>query len=165
MEVNRDEKSNAFKDIKDDQERFFFQLHSIWDKTIINPHKFTTQLPELKLLQLILSSLIISGIIVLFILILNGIHFIFIATDIGLVIIYTFYVKYLEQKYRKTLKDINGEKKKEKFTKSQIFSFLVILEISILILSIIGIDPLTLIIIILTSLIYVYFDIEDKSDI
>lgn len=167
MEENRAHKSNDFKDISDDEERGFFQLHSIGDKTIINPQKFATQLRELKLLQIILYSLIISGIIALFILILNGIHFIIIATDIGLVIIYTFYVKYLEQKYRrtsKTLGGIIGEKKKEKFTKLKMFFSLmmIILTMSILILLIIGIDPLTLIITFLMSLVYIYFDIEDN---
>lgn len=168
MEENRNQKSNNFRDINDNQERIFFQLSSIWDKKPIDSQKIITQLHELKLLQTILSLLISSGIIVFLILVLMGFPLIIILIDIGVIISYVSYLIYLHQKCRKTLKITKRElryfiemKKKEKdmsILQIIFYSIVILLTIVILIFSMIGIDPLILIIIISISLVYIYFD-------
>lgn len=165
---NSDQKSNNFKDMNDDQERVFFQLSSIWDKKPIDSQKILIQLHELRLLQIILYSLITSGIFAFFILILISIHFIIIIIDIGVVVLYIIYLKYLKFNFRKSLKItkkefrlfIKLEKKDKDLSIFQIFfySIPIFITISVLIFSMIRFDPLILIIIIGISLIYVYFD-------
>ena len=81
---------------------------------------------------------------------------------------FIFYLKYLKYDFRKSLKitkkDLKHffklEKKSKDISIFQIifYSIIILLTISILILSMIGIDPLILIIIIGISLIYIYFD-------
>lgn len=170
MEENRNQKSNNFRDINDDQERVFFQLSSIWDKKPIDSQKITTQLHELRLLQVILYSLITSGIIAFFILILIGINFIIIIIDVGVVALYLFYLKYLEYKFRKTLKITRKDLKyfvRLNFFLSNLlmifYSGVICITILILIFSMIGIDPLLLFIIIGISLIFIYFESEDED--
>lgn len=168
MEEDRDQKSNNFRDINDDQERAFFQLSSIWDKKPIDSQKITTQLHELRLLQIILYSLINLGVITFFILLLIGIHPLIIIVDIGIVAIYLVYLKYFKNKLRKTLKIskrdlkyyIKLKKKSRDLSKIQIifYSIIIFLTIFIVIISMIGIDPLILIIIFCISLIFTYFE-------
>ena len=163
-----DQKSNNFNDINDDQERVFLQLSSIWDKKPIVSQKILTHLHELKLLQTILSLLISSGIIVLLILILMGFPLIIILIDIGIIISYVSYLVYLQKKFRKTFKITKRElryfiemKKKEKdISTLQLFfySIVILITIVLLVFSMIGIDPLILILIIAVSLVYIYFD-------
>ena len=174
MEENRNQKSNNFKDINDDQERIFFQLSSIWDKKPIDSQNITTQLHELRILQVILYSLITLGIITFFILILIGIHLLIIIIDIGIVAIYLVYLKYFKHKFRKSLKIskrdlkffIKLKKKSRDLSKTQIifYSIIVFATIIILIISMIGINPLILIIIIGVSIIYFYFDKDFEDD-
>ena len=168
MEEDRDQKSNNFRDINDDQERAFFQLSSIWDKKPIDSQKITTQLHELILLQIILYSLITLGIIAFFILILINIYLIIIIIDIGVVVLYIIYLKYLKYNFRKSLKItkkdlklfIRLEMKGKDLSILQItfYSIIILITIFVLIFSMIMLNPLILLIMIGFSLIYVYFD-------
>ena len=170
---NSDQESKNFKNINDDQERIFFQLSSIWDKKPMDSQKILLQLHELRLLQTILYSLITSGILAFFILILISIHLIIIIIDIGVVVLYIVYLKYLKYILRKSLKItrkdlklfIKLRNKSKELSNLQIifYSTLIFITIAILIISMIDIDPLILIIIIGISLIYIYFD-KDLKD-
>lgn len=175
MEENKDRRSNDFEDFNDDQERAFYRLSSIWDKRLIDSQKIKPQLRELKLLQVILHSLIILGIIAFFILLLIKIHLIIIIIDIGVIIFYIFYLKYLKYKLRKSLKItkkdlkiiIRLEKQRKELLKlNTIFYFIIIIATNILIYWMIGIDPWILIIILGGSLLWIYFDqnIEDENN-
>ena len=173
MEENRKQKTTEFEDVKDKQERLFFQFSSIWDREPIDSQRILTHLYELKLLDAILYLLISSGIIVLLILVLMGFHLIIILIDIGVIISYVCYLVYLHQKSRKTLKITKRElrylikmKKKEiEMSKLQkiFYSIALLLTIAILITSMIGINPLISIIIIGISLVFIHFDDEFKK--
>lgn len=173
MQENSDQKSNKFSDIDDDQERVFNQLRSIWDKKLIDSPKIIKQLHELRLLQIILYSLITSGIIAFFILILIGSHLLIIIIDIGIIVIYLVYLKYFKRKFRKTLKIskrdlkflIKLNKKSRDLSRIQIifYSIIIFITITLLIISMIGINPLIMIIIIGVSIIYFYLD-KDFED-
>ena len=167
MEENRKQKPSDFKDIKDNQERIFFQLSSIRDREPIDSQKIMRELHKLKLMQVILYPLIIFGIINIFFFILLGINLLIIIIDIIIVAIYLISLKYIYA-FRKTLKITKRElryfiemKKKEKdmsILQIIFYSIVILLTIIILIFSMIGIDPLILIIIIGISLVYIYFD-------
>ena len=158
MEENRKQKPSDFKDINDNQERIFFQLR---------------ELHKLKLMQVILYPLIIFGIIAILIFVLQGINLLIITIDFIIEAIYLISLKYIYA-FRKTLKItkkdfkhfIKLEKKSKELSSLQIFFYLIIIftVISILIISMIGIDPLILIIMIAFSIIYIYFDKEFEDD-
>ena len=88
MSEKRDFDLNDLNDISDDQERLHFQLSSKIDKERINSQKVRKQFHELKILQLLLYFLIISGIVSLFILILINTHVIIIIIDVGVVVVF-----------------------------------------------------------------------------
>ena len=167
MEENRKKKPSDFKDIKDNQERLFFQLSSIWDRKPIDSKKIMRELLKLKLMQVILYLLIIFGIIALFFFILQGINLLIIVFDIIIVAIYLISLKYIYA-FRKTLKItkkdfkhfIKLEKKSKELSwlKIFIYSTIIIIITSSLFMLIIGIDPIILIIIVCISLIFIYFD-------
>ena len=173
MEENGKQKPRDFKDIKDKQERLIFQLSSTWDREPIDSQKIMRELHKLKLMQAILYPLIIFGIIAIFIFILQGINLLIIIIDIIIVAIYLISLKYIYT-FRKSLKItkkelkpfIKLEKKCKELTSLQIFLYLIIIftAISILIISMIGIDPLIMIIMIAFSIIYIYFDKEFEDD-
>ena len=172
MEENRKQKPSDFKDINDSQERLFFQLSSIWDREL-DSQKIMRELHKLKLMRVILYPLIIFGIITIFIFILHGINLLIITIDIIIVAVYLISLKFIYA-FRKTLKItkkdfkhfIKLEKKSKKLSSLQIFfySIVILLTIVILIFSMIGIDPLILIIMIAFSIIYIYFDKEFEDD-
>ena len=174
MDETQDFDLNDLKDIRDDQERLHFQLSSLWENGKFDTQKVRKQFHELKLLQLSLYFFITSGIVAFFILVFMNIHFIIILIDVGVVVVYLIYLKYITHKYRKILKIskknyklfIKRKKKTETFSILELifYSFLIILTILILILPMIGINPLILIIIIGVSLLYVYFDTDIEDD-
>ena len=98
MDENRKQKPSDFEDIVDDQERLFFQISSIWDRESINSQKISGLLHELKILQIILSIFVFSGIFVLIILVSGGFPLIIILIDIGVLIPYISYLLYIEKK-------------------------------------------------------------------
>ena len=157
MEENRKQKPSDFKDINDDQERLSLQLSSIWDKELIDSQKNLRELHKLKLMQFILYPLIIFGIIAIFIFILQGINLLIITIDFIIVAIYLISLKYIYA-FRKPLKITkkdskhftNIKKKIKELYWLHIFCYLIIIfsAIHILIISMIGIDPLILIIMI-----------------
>ena len=53
MEENKKQKPSDFKDSKDNQERLFSQLSSIWDRKPIDSQKIMRELLKLKLMQVI----------------------------------------------------------------------------------------------------------------
>ena len=173
MDETKDFDLNDLKDIRNNQERLFFQFSSIWDREPIDSKKKLTHLNELKLLNTILYLLISSGIIVLLILVLMGFPLIIILINIVVVISYVSYLVYSHQKCRKTLNITKKElryfikmKKKEKdlsVLKIIFYSILILLTIAILIITMIGIDPLISIIIIGISLVFIHFDDEFKK--
>lgn len=164
-------RAQDLNEFNDEQERLHFQLSSKWDKERIYPQKIKEQFNELKILQLLLYFLITSGIVSFFILVLINIHLIIIIIDVGVVIVYIFYLKYITHIYRKKLKitkkDYKYLKKKgdnQSILQLIFYSFVIIVTLFILILSMIGIHPLILIIIFGVSLLYIYFDIDVEDD-
>jgi len=172
MEQNREQMSNDFKDINDDQERLHFQLSSLWENRKIDPQKVREQFHKLKLLQFILYFFITSGIVVFFILVFMNIHLIIIIIDVGVVVVYISYLKYITHKNKKILTVTKKEyknfikinKKRKNLLELIFYSFIIIVTIFILILSMIKINPLILIIIIGFSLLYFYFDTDVEHD-
>lgn len=174
MDETKDIDFNDLKDIRDDQERLHFQLNSLWENGKFDPQKVREQFHELKLLQFMLYFFITSGIVVFFILILMNIHLIIIIIDVGVVIVYISYLKYITHKYGKlltiskqdykTYEKIN--KKSEILLKLQLifYIFIIIVTIFVLILSMIKINPLVLIIFVGVSLLYFYFDTDVEHD-
>ena len=173
MEENRKQKPSDFKDIKDNQERLFFQLSSIWDRKPKDSQKIMRELHKLKLMRVILYPLIIFGIIAIFIFILQGINLLIIIIDIIIVAIYLISLKYIYA-FRKALKITKREsrsfiemKKKEKdmsILQIIFYSIVILLTIIMLIFSMTGIDPFMLIIIIAISLVFIYFDKDLEID-
>jgi len=170
MDEPKDQDLIDLNEIDDDQERLHFQLSSKWDKERLYPQKVKEQFYELKKLQLLLYFLITSGIVSFFILISINIHPIIIIIDVGVVVVYIFYLKYITHIYRKKLKITKKDYRyfsliKKKRDNQLIFtSFIIIVTLIILIISMIGIDPLILIIIFGVSLLYIYFDIDVEDD-
>lgn len=190
MKEKRNQEREDFNDIKDVQERVFFQLKAIWEINQIDTQKITAKLNELKVLHIILYLLITSGIMAFLILFLTGIHLFVIMIDFGIVTIFLVYLKYLNHTYRKNLKLSKKDlkyfisfKKKDKYKKTYSFEsirnakyisalltviYLIIIcsFFFLLIISINGLNPIILVIVIVISLTYVFFDRDDfKSNI
>ena len=171
MDEIKNQDLNDFQLTDDEQERLFYNLNVIKNKNIEKFLKNSKEFFELRILQFIIYLLITFGIVAFFILLLMKIHLIIILIDIMVIIVYLFYVKYLEYKSIKKLKFIkknlgtisNFGKKRKTLSINQIifYSILMIATIIILIISMIGIDPLILIIVIAISLLFVYFDKEN----
>jgi len=127
------------------------------------------ELHKLRLMQVILYPLIVFGIIAIFIFILLSMNLLIIIIDFIIVAICLISLKYVYS-FRKPLKITKKELKpslklKKRSQEMSIFqiifySIIIFLTISILIFSMIGIEPLILIIIITISLIYIYFDTD-----
>ena len=173
MEENRKQKPSDFKDISDDQERLSFQLSSIWDREPIDSQKIMRELHKLKLMQVILYSLIIFGIIAIFNFILQSINLIIIIIDIIIVAIYLICLKYtyalrkhLKIKKEEYQKFVKVNKKREIPLKLVFifYSLIIIVTTFILILSEIKINPLILILIVCFSLLFFYFDTDVEHD-
>ena len=63
MKEKRNQEREDFNDIKDVQERAFFQLKTIWEINPIDTQKITAKLNELKVLHIILYLLICHKVI------------------------------------------------------------------------------------------------------
>lgn len=185
MKEKRNQEREDFNDIKDVQERIFFQLKTIWEINPIDTQKITTKLNELKVLQIILYLLISSGITVFLILVLTDIHLFVIMIDFGIITIFVVYLQYLNHTYRKNLKLSKKDlkyfisfKRKVKYKKiysiesvkngKYISTFLTLLYLIIisslfflLIISINGLNPIIIFIFIVISLTYVYLNRDD----
>lgn len=174
MGETRDQNLKDLKSISDDQERLHFQLSLLWENGKFDPQKVREQIHELKLLQLILYFFISSGIVVFFILVFMKIHLIIIIIDVGVVVVYISYLKYITHKCKKIL--TVSKKEYKNFVKinkkSEIllilllifYSFIIIFSISLLIPSVINFNPLILITIICVSLFYFKFYIDVEND-
>lgn len=147
------------------------KLYYIFDSIINSKKDFEGQIKfnNYKIIQKTFHSIIALAIIILFILFVIKIHYLIILLNFviyTLIIAYTFYLK---NKYQEKYKFFNGKKinsVEENLSVHQIIFYLIIIGgiIIILILSIIGIDPLILIIIIGLSLTFIYFDSERDTE-
>ena len=149
----------------DDVERLFFRLKYVSES---EEEEIVKKYKNYKLIRKILLLLSIGGFIAFFILIMLETYFIIYLTVLGTTFAYVIYLIYLEKKFRKSdiknyliLKGYIGKKRKShRLSTLQLifYSIIVIGTVIILILSIIGINPLILLIVIGISLIYIYFD-------
>ena len=164
MKENRDKELDLINEIGDDQERLFFQLNLIKDIKFKDDPNFNKKINEFQKLRTVLYFSIFLGINLFFMFILIEVNYIIILIDLGVVISYYLYFRYLKIGYKKNL---NITKKHFKFiikkrnnTKSysvyqMIFDFLIIaLTLFLLFISFLKIEPLIFILIFTISLVF-----------
>jgi hypothetical protein len=115
----------------------------------------------------ILFFLTISGVVFFFILLYFQINLFLILIDLVMTLSYVLYAIFLHTKYKRKIKHIiivREAKINERINTIQIlfYSIIIFSTITILILSLIGVDPLILMIVIGISIVYIYFD--DRKD-
>ncbi len=166
MRENRDKELDHSKEIRDDQERLFFQLNLISDIKFKDDPSFNKIVNEFKELRIVLYFSIFLGIMLFFMFILIKINYIIILIDLSVVLSFYLYLKYLKNRYRNDLnitkRDFKIVIKKRKKSKlysvyQLIFDVLIIaLTLFLLFISLLEIEPLIFILILAISLVYLY---------
>ena len=168
MKENREKEINHNNEIGDDQERLFFHLNLIKDIEFKDDPKFNKVLNEFKKLRAVLYFSIFLGINLFFMFILIEVNYIIILIDLGAVISYFLYFRYLMIRYKKNLnltkKHFRLIIKKSNVAKSysvyqMIFDSLIIaFTLYLLFISFLKIEPLIFILILTISLVYIYVE-------
>ena len=168
MRENRDKELDHSKEIRDDQERLFFQLNLISDIKFKDDPSFNKIVNEFKELRIVLYFSIFLGIMLFFMFVLIKINYIIILIDLSVVLSYYLYLRYLKNRYKNDLnitkrdfKIIIKKRKKSKLYSvyQLIFDVLIIaLTLFLLFISFLKIEPLIFILILTISLVYLYVE-------
>lgn len=155
-----------FQEVVDDQERLYLNLNFIRENKIKDLLKFEKKIYNLKIIQRILVIVIFLGIMTLLLLISLAVHQTMILINIIIIMIYSSYLVYFRQRYKRIFKytkskfkDYSFKSKRKELSQFQRILYLILIysTIIVLIYSTIGVDSLIFFIIIGTSLIIVLF--------
>ncbi len=166
MKENREKEISHNNEIDDDQERLFFHLNLIKDIEFKDDPKFNKVLNEFKKLRAVLYFSIFLGINLFFTFILIEVNYIIILIDLGVVMSYYLYFRYLKIRYKKKLnltkKHFRLIIKKSNIAKSysvyqMIFDFLIIVfTLFLLFFSFLKIEPIIFLLSLTFSFVYIY---------
>lgn len=160
-------------DIKDEQERLFSELNLIKDAQTTNRKKRLMQLKEdlkfrkvIKEFRILRNTLIFIsflGIMILFILITTGVHFLVIFIDLVIICSYYIYFRYLKYNFKNILKISKKEfyfiiKNSEKFQRDCLIFDIFIASLSFLLLIILWLETKEFIfsLVLINSIIFLY---------
>lgn len=174
MEKKNSNRIEDFTQIKDEQEKIHLYFNTIGKSYDNKIQSIQKRINIFKILKFTLIIFISGEIIAFFIHIILRVHFLIFFIDLGSLILFIFCLIHLMQKYKKfnqLIKISELKKKKIKLIdlglkKSQIIIYLSLISLAtfIFVFSLIEINPFAFLIILIISLIFVYFNSDDNTE-